>query len=304
MLDTTQQFDRAAYNRQLLRADKVCDPSEYNFKYDWKNLMTEDGIPISSNMGRSLIRTDTGQALGIHKSKYVPVSHEKVVDTVMDTVEKLKCGTTYTKIEVFEDGKKLRGQVYFDDVSIEPAVGDIIGYTLDFRNSYDGTWKLQLSGEGKRMWCLNTMTHGIKLSDNCIKHTISANVEGTSEKLKRAMYLFHESEDEYKQMIESKQSKQEAQELLERYLCRMPTKSGNPKTNDVQLEIVSRQLEDERKVLGGNKWATYNTATHWATHTPKGDNDRKRNESIVGRLNDAATRHPKVEQLKDALIYA
>lgn len=296
-------FNWSVYNKKLLQADNVCDSSDYNFGYEWKEL-SADGVPIPTRLGRALVRKDNGMTLGIHKSKYVPVKHESVVDSVLETVEKLDCGKTYTTIEVFEEGRKLRGQIYFDDVSIEPQIGDVIGYTIDFRNSYDGTWKLAMAGEGKRIFCLNTMTHGMKLSENIIKHTISASVADTSEKLKMAMETFVNSEDTYKRMIESKQDETTAKELLERYLCRMPTKSGKPKTNDVQLEIVCGQLQKERAMLGDNQWATYNTATHWATHTPKGENDRKRNETVVGRLNDATTRHLKVEQLKDALAYA
>ena len=38
-------------------------------------------VPL--DMARACVRTDTGQVLGIHGSKYKPIAHKDVVDKVM-----------------------------------------------------------------------------------------------------------------------------------------------------------------------------------------------------------------------------
>ena len=81
-------FNWSVYNKKLMQAENVCDSSDYNFGYEWKEL-SADGVPIPTRLGRALVRKDNGMTLGIHKSKYVPVKHESVVDSVLETVEKL-----------------------------------------------------------------------------------------------------------------------------------------------------------------------------------------------------------------------
>ena len=48
----------------------------------------KDNYKVPSAMARACVRTDTGQVLGIHGSKYKPISHKDVVDRVMEGVEK------------------------------------------------------------------------------------------------------------------------------------------------------------------------------------------------------------------------
>ena len=48
----------------------------------------------------------------------------------------------------------------------------------------------------------------------------------------------------------------------------MHTRQANTiKTNERQLENLLGLWGDEQRHLGPNKWALYNTLTHWATHT-------------------------------------
>ena len=53
-----------------------------------------EGIPpqtyqVPTDMARALVRTDTGDVLGIHGNKYKPITHKHVCDTIEQGIERL-----------------------------------------------------------------------------------------------------------------------------------------------------------------------------------------------------------------------
>ena len=115
---------------------------------------------VPQSMAQAIMRTDTNQVLGVHGSKYKAIKHDDVVNSVLDAVKKSNVSTDYdTKIEVFDNGAKLRGTIDFNDLTVEPNVGDYIKFRVQFFNSYDSSWAFQQSAFGLRLWCLNGCTH-------------------------------------------------------------------------------------------------------------------------------------------------
>ena len=73
-----------------------------------------------------VVRTDTNTVLGHHGSRYKLVPHDDVVNSIMDAVKESKITTDYNEptISVFENGRKMRGEIIFPDLTIETQIGD------------------------------------------------------------------------------------------------------------------------------------------------------------------------------------
>ena len=94
-------------------------------------------------------------------------------------------------VEVLEDGRKLRGQILFNDLVVEPAVGDYTKFKIDFFNSYDASWAFSQQASGLRLWCLNGCTTPDTAARSRYKHTASINVEGQCQQNDQRPTAFH-----------------------------------------------------------------------------------------------------------------
>ena len=210
--------------------------NDWNFPIEMMptpNAVTGEPVPNSVQV----IRTDTDEVMGVHGSKYKPVSHDLAVESIIDAAKAANISSDFkTKIEVYEGGRKLRAKIMWPDVTVEPQVGDYVHYEALATNSLDGSWSFAQWSQGNRLWCLNGCTTADISAYSKYKHTQSINVEGSAIKIANGMSAFKEQNG-----------------IWQSYMG--------------QLENLLGLWGDERGHLGPNKWALYNTLTHWATHT-------------------------------------
>ena len=112
----------------------------WSFPIDTCNLYASsiqtDDTPVPESMARAIVRTDTNEVLGVHGSKYKAIKHDDVVNSVMDAVSQSNVSKDYdTKIEIFDNGAKLRGIIDFNDLTVEPSIGDYIKLRVKFFKS-------------------------------------------------------------------------------------------------------------------------------------------------------------------------
>lgn len=226
-------------------------------------------IEVPQSMARALVRTDTNQVLGVHTDKYKVIHHDDVVNSVMDSVSKANISSDYTvDVQVLEDGRKLKGQILFNDVTIQPQKDDYIKFRIPFYNSYDGSWSFSITCDGIRLWCLNGCTTADTITKAASKHTASANVFSSAYKIQRGFEMFLSSEEKYRAYKSIDISSTMAANVF-RGLSKMPSTDsyGRNKYNERQMNNLRSQWRQEKESLGSNVWALYNTLTHWATHT-------------------------------------
>ena len=223
---------------------------------------------VPQSMARAIMRTDTNEVLGVHGSKYKAIKHDDVVNSVMDAVKNSAVSNDYdTNIEVFDNGAKLRGTVDFNDLVIEPAVGDYVRFRVQFFNSYDSSWAFQQSAFGLRLWCLNGCTHSDTVANTWAKHTTNVNVEGSSKKIKAGLDAFMTTKDIYKSWMTTHVDDEMAETFFKHSMCRVPNKTSTFKWNERMLDNLMSCWYADKKSLGSNKWALYNACTYWASHT-------------------------------------
>ena len=179
----------------------VSSDNEWSFPIDTCDMHTVtnfESIDVPPSMARCIGRTDTNQVLGVHGSKYKAVKHDDVVNSVFDAVDAAGISNDYNHtVKTYDNGAKLKGVIRFNDLTIEPSVGDIVAFQLSFFNSYDGTWAFQQSAEGLRLICLNGMVSQHAVAKTWQKHTANIDVKASASKLQAALDQFLLSKEQY-----------------------------------------------------------------------------------------------------------
>jgi hypothetical protein len=240
---------------------------DFNFPVESQPVFDAAGIEIAGH--QNIVRLDTGASMGLHKSRYKIVSHDDVVNSVLDGVKAANLSDDYeVSVDVFENGRKLRGEILFNNLTVEPEVGDYVKYRATFSNSYDASWPFAQAASGLRLWCLNGCTTADAIAFSRYKHTASINVDGSAAKIITGLEHFKDQKDVWQSWMKTKVEHDQVESFLKKTVAKAYTRQqAASKTNEKQLENLLRIWGDERSSLGSNKWALYNCLTYWATHT-------------------------------------
>ena len=241
--------------------------NDFNFPVEQQPIHDQLGNIIAGH--QAVVRTDTDQVLGVHGSRYKIVSHDDVVNSVLDGVKSADLSTDYeVSVDVLEDGRKLRGEILFNNLTVEPAVGDYVKFRVSFFNSYDASWSFSQQANGLRLWCLNGCTTPDTVARSRYKHTASINVEGAAAKVINGLEHFKSRKEVWQDWMHTRLEQPQIENFFKKTVCKAFTRQQSvTKTNEKQLENLLSIWSDERSSLGSNKWALYNCLTYWATHT-------------------------------------
>ena len=270
----------------------MLDFSTLNSTNDWDfPVETQEAYDIYGNQidgTKVVMRTDTKEVLGVHGSRYRILSHDDVVNSTMDALKEADLSDDYElTTTVIDGGRKLRGEILFNNITVEPAVGDIVKYRISFFNSYDATWSFSQAADGLRLWCLNGCTSPVGTARSRYKHTQSINVEGSAIKMVNGIDAFMNSKDQWVEWMKTNVSNEMAEYFFKHTLAKAPSRQKLVhKSNERQLENLLGIWDNERASLGNNKWALYNAMTYWASHTSELSNPevaRRNREDMIAK---------------------
>lgn len=230
------------------------------------NAVTGDPEPDAYQV----VRTDTNKVLGHHGSRYKLVPHQQVVESIIGAVTEADITKDYElSVDIFEDGRKMRGQILFPDLVTEPEVGDIVQARLSFTNSYDASWSFAQMFDALRLWCKNGCTTPDAIARSKYKHTTFLSVDGSAAKIRAGIEHFHTRKDEWQAWMKTKVEQDFVESFFKKTICKgaHTRQLQKDNINQKQLENLLRIWDNERSQLGANKWALYNCLTYWATHT-------------------------------------
>lgn len=253
--------------------NEVQTVNEWSFPVETVNLSAiKEGdcniYDVPPSMARGIMRTDTNQMLGVHGSKYKAIKHDDVVNSVLDAVSNSGISKDYgQKIEVFDNGAKLRGTLNFPDLVIEPSVGDYTQFQIVFFNSYDGSWAFAQQAQGLRLFCLNGCTTPDTVAKTTSKHTANVDVKASAAKIQIGLDAFFNSKELYQAWMQEEMTSLAVENFFKGSLAYVNSKTSETKWNDKQLQNLMGLWQSNISYLGKNKWALYNTMTEWATHT-------------------------------------
>ncbi len=240
---------------------------DWEFPVETQPVFDQNGNEIDGS--QCIMRTDTDTVLGVHGSRYQMVSHDDVVNSIMDATANANLSQDFDlKVDVIEGGRKLRGEILFNDLTTEPAVGDFVKFRVSFFNSYDASWSFSQAADGLRLWCLNGCTSPIGTARTKFKHTSSINVNGSAAKISEGLDFFMNQKGVWQMWMDTKVDNTAAERFFKATLAKSPSRQTlKHKTNERQLENLLGIWQNESRNLGPNKWALYNAMTYWASHT-------------------------------------
>ena len=262
---------------------------KWAFPVEAQPIFDKRGVVIDGS--QAVVRTDTNDVLGVHGSRYQIVSHDNVVNSIMDAVKEANLSRDYSvDIRTADGGRKLRGEVLFNNLVVQPTVGDIVKFRISFFNSYDGSWSFSQSADGLRLWCLNGCTTPMGTARSKFKHTQSINVEGSAKKIAAGLDVFMNNQELWKNWMSVQVTDQMAEMFFKATIARSPSRQQlAQKSNERQLEKLLGIWANEHQQLGRNKWALYNCMTYWASHTGDLKNPevarRNREDAIAHAMN-------------------
>ena len=239
--------------------------NSYDFEVEMQPLIHND-LEVTGK--KALVRTDTGETLGIHGSRYHPVTHSTVINTIMDGIAESNLTKDYeSSFHIYDGGRKLKAEIKFPDLTVQPSIGDITCFRVTATNSYDGTWSFSQSADGLRLFCLNGQTLAEAISRTVSKHTANIDVSGSARKIIKTYESFQGNEQIWKDYQSIKIDAWDAEYFLKNTILKKHTYTTDKLYNKKGLENIMKIWSEEAANLGYNKWALYNSLTNWATHT-------------------------------------
>lgn len=183
-------------------------------------------------------------------STYQPVSHQQVIEELMEQFDRINLKPVSERYHVGRDGKQLIG--YFNFASDD----DELGHRVAFRNSYDKSMSVGFAALGNVWVCTNGMMGG-KVAYTRL-HTGSV-VQELKNKIHTTINLI---ESEHKLLVKEKEqmklidvNRQVTAELAGRLFIEQDV------INSTQLNIVKREIEFSEHFNEPTLWSFYNHVT-------------------------------------------
>ena len=265
-----------------------------------------DGLK-KTNTHKGIIRTDTGELLGLHGKVYQDVKIQDI-EYILDS---LKEKMTISNVLLMNNGSRLYVTATVDENEV--TSGDTIKRQLHLYNSHDGSTSLGVFFTDKRMACMNelglfTGSHAKTAIENGqglkMKHT--ANVRRFAHSITRRLDLenqrFKQSIDEYKLMSNTAFKAGDCEKiLLEVYGDKINNKTIQDHKYATPREKTYRDLKEYRDIVnltqygqglsltnGETVYKFFNAVTEYETHF-SGTAKKNKNEIKLNSLYHGVT---------------
>lgn len=244
-------------------------PENWSFNTELVPLQIENGTIVNSH--KALIRTDTEEVLAVHGNGYHIISHDDVVNSTYDAVKKADITNDYNfQITDYDNGRKLKIDIIFPDLIVQPVVGDDVRFQIQAYNSYDASWSLSQQAKAFRLWCLNGCTTPNTISHQRTKHTKngSLGLDAGAYLMKQGLEQFYNDKDIWTSYTKQPMSWSTVENFFKNNLVKTTHRyKDHNEFNKRQLDNLLSIHSEQVNHLGHTAWAAYNTMTQWATHT-------------------------------------
>jgi len=249
-----------------------------------------------------LYRTDSNQVLNVVGSRYKMAQYTdawKAAEGIL-----INSGLDLTGLErrMAESHAGARAYAVYTlpSYTVDLGAGDESALQVSAYSSFDGTWCFSLEVGAVRMICLNTQVAIDGFSLYKSKHTPSLDIGHAVRKIGTVLDTYEREAERWGRWREVAVNDRSAFLTFARAAnCRfVSARSASLSISELLEEpevyrnralmyMWQQYTTDERKHLGQNEWAVYNTLTHWATHAPAGKKTASANiESIKVRRSE------------------
>lgn len=238
-------------------------------------IIDDAGRSFHNPNGVAIVREDTNEVIGTHKSGFKLVKNSEVFPAVHDALKRSSLDLTGMTIkdEISNGGAKAFRTYVFPAHTVEISNGDECQLQIRWGNSYDGSMSLNAIGGAFRLLCSNGMVAGDVAGRVKRKHTKNIDFESLVASINNSTVEYIRRMEEWKNWTTVHVTDAAAQTVFE----------AMPGTNDKLVEKLMRNWQDEKSEIGNTKWALFNALTYWSTHEDVRESRKDNVASIVAQ---------------------
>ena len=206
-------------------------------------------------------RDDTGACLGVTSEQYALVQNTDLLDAALAALEARGLKDFEQRVIITGDGEKMFAEFSFKNKQLASAVGDIFGYRLLLKNSFDRSTRAAFELGFIRLTCLNGANTLEKEFGVTAKHAGKVSVEFVGRAVDRALEQGQHALKVYDMLAEIAISDEQGQNVLKQ-LEAAKFLSGSLRQSMETLWLAPRRDEDKAR----NLYNLYNAVTEHLTH--------------------------------------
>ena len=240
-------------------------------------------------------REDTGECLGVTSEQYGLIQNGDLLDAARSALA-VRGLTDYTeKSIVTGNGARFYTEFTFANKQLANTVGDVFGYKLILKNSFDRSIRAAMELAFMRLVCLNGASTLEKEFAATRKHSSNVTVDFLAGAVDKAIANGQNALAMYDQMANVSISEEQGVNIL-RQLVLANTLSGSLRENIETLWLSPRRAEDKARTL----YNLYNAVTEHLTHqvaSSRFEYANKVSSNVLFRLVNAARKPESLARL-------
>lgn len=240
-------------------------------------------------------REDTNECLGVTSERYGVLQNGDLLKTAYAALESRGLRDYEENIIVTEKGKRLYATFTFKDKNLANAVGDVFGYRLILKNSFDCSLRASIALGFLRLTCLNGASTLEKEFGIAEKHSQKISVGFIGKAIDAALDNGGKALRVYDELAEQPISDEQGVNILKRFES-THVLSGVLRESIETLWLAPRRQEDKAR----NCYNLYNAVTEHLTHQVEKERfeyAQKTSAQILMRLVNAVRRRDMFDKL-------
>lgn len=246
--------------------------------------LTNAPIPQFGNF-----REDTGECLGVTSERYGLIQNHELLNAAHAALDAKGLSGYTERTIVTAGGSRFYTEFTFANKQLATAVGDVFGYKLTLKNSFDRSMRAAFALGFLRLTCLNGASTLEKEFAATRKHSSNVTVDFLAGAIDKAITNGSSALKVYDTMAQAAITDEQGVNVLNQLVI-ADVLSGSLREDIKMLWLAPRRQEDKAR----NLYNLYNAVTEHLTHQVSGPRfeyaDRVSNNVLMRLVN--AARHP------------
>lgn len=249
-----------------------------------------------------IYRTDTGEELGIHGTRYKPVAPKHMIDATRAIILRSDLNTDGIdeRIDTSHHGRRTFVRYKLPGHTYTTPDGDTASLCLLALTSFDSKWPFMISVAAEQWACTNLQVFTMgEVALYKSKHIQSLDIDKGSRIIVKALDVVNNQQEQWHKWYNTPLSLHRASEHIAKFTNTYDEYKdiiinqgiNNPinyniylKRNNTNVNYILKVFKEYQERLGPNYWALYNAFTDWSTHA--GFSKRVNYDTIASARND------------------
>lgn len=229
---------------------------------------------------KAIVNPDNNHVYSVLTNKYEITQHEEIMEIVNNAIaNNTDYGDPVEKVQLYENGAKMRASLIFEDVEVTIDKGDKIHPQIEIFNSYDGGWARKIMFGAFRVVCSNGLVIGEKAFEFKQKHIQIFDEIAVGKAINASMEKFSEQHKVWEQWVDRVTTPEE----YEKVITDLNLSKKDQDAIAQEVEISSNITMDDLRTKTLSKWMFFNILCQYFTHSVKSHLRRAQIENAMRR---------------------